>query len=287
MLIDVTTYYLEMTHPDDLRPKPPVDGDLALLQAQVPCPELNRFLYTAVGGDWYWIDRLAWTYEQWLAWLQRPAVETWVAYVSGTPAGYFELEAQAEGNVELTYFGLLPQCIGQGWGGPLLTAAIERAWRLSASRVWVHTCSLGHPSAMANYTARGFRLFRQECQAEDLPERAPAGRIRMEPAGPLSAFSPSAGRISLSRALGSEAAGSTSTRRFSPMTAELKIRSRPRSWSSRRTSASRRPRYPASSAACAAFGPPAAASPRASTMRTDSAVRRGRRAADERRWNVI
>ncbi len=27
------------------------------------CPELNRFFYKAIGGDWYWIDRLPWTYE--------------------------------------------------------------------------------------------------------------------------------------------------------------------------------------------------------------------------------
>src|SRR4030095_14361795 len=54
-------------------------------------------------------------------------------------------------------FGLLPEFIGRGLGGPLLTSAIEEAWRTSpsASRVWVHTCNLDHPSALGNYQARG------------------------------------------------------------------------------------------------------------------------------------
>jgi GNAT superfamily N-acetyltransferase len=173
MIVNVTTYYLEMTDPNDLRPKRMTYEDLDIRQAKVPSPELNRFLYTAVGGDWYWIDRLPWTYQQWLDWLDRPEVQTWVAYVSGTPAGYFELEAQPERNVELAYFGLLPQFTGKGLGGQVLTAAIERAWHLSASRVWVHTCSLDHPSALANYRARGFRVFREETRAQDLPEQTP------------------------------------------------------------------------------------------------------------------
>ena len=45
--------------------------------------------------------------------------------VAGTPAGYFELEAQERGNVEIAYFGLLPRFIGRGLGGALLTATVE------------------------------------------------------------------------------------------------------------------------------------------------------------------
>ena len=173
MKVDVTTYYLEMTDPQELCAKPLLRQDVDIKQAQVPCPELNRFLYTAVGGDWYWIDRLPWTYAQWREWVEQPTLETWIAYVAGTPAGYFELEAQAEGNVELVYFGLLPQFIGTGLGGPLLTVAIERAWHMGASRLWVHTCTLDHPGALANYCARGFRLYHEETHPLELPEHSP------------------------------------------------------------------------------------------------------------------
>ena len=94
-----------------------------------------------------------------------------MASVSGTPAGYFELETQAGGNAEIAYFDLLPQFIGRGLGGALLTATVERAWAIGASRVWVHTCSLDHPNALPGYQARGFRVFYIVHAEQDLPER--------------------------------------------------------------------------------------------------------------------
>jgi len=76
--VDVTTWSLEMTTPSELRPSlepaPPVE----IRRATVVSPELGRFLYTAAGGNWYWIDRLSWSYEQWLERLSHPRVETWV-----------------------------------------------------------------------------------------------------------------------------------------------------------------------------------------------------------------
>jgi GNAT superfamily N-acetyltransferase len=173
MRVKVTTWHLEMTDPAALRPAcgKPENGELH--QAKVPCPELNRFLYTAVGGDWHWIDRLGWTYERWRQWVDRPELETWVAYLDGTPAGYFELEAQAGGSVEVAYFGLLPAFVGRGLGGWLLTAAIERAWQTGARRVWLHTCTLDHPRALANYQARGMWLFKEEVKEVELPDQLP------------------------------------------------------------------------------------------------------------------
>jgi GNAT superfamily N-acetyltransferase len=141
-----------------------------LVQARIPSPELNRFFYTAVGARWTWYTRLPWSRAQWLAYLDRPELETWVAYVSGTPAGYFELERQAGDSVEIAYFGLLPSFIGKGIGGRLLTVAVERAWAMGAKRVWLHTCDLDHPRALANYQARGFTVFKVERQLEQIPD---------------------------------------------------------------------------------------------------------------------
>ncbi len=169
----VTTFYLEMTSPDELRPSGALVRDLSIQRAIVVSPELNRFLYTAVGGDWFWLDRLGWNYERWLGYLDRPELETWVAYIEGTPAGYFELELQEEGNVELAYFGLLPQFIGLGIGGLLLTKAVERAWEIGANRVWVHTCTLDGPRALASYKARGFRIYKEETLETDIPDSSP------------------------------------------------------------------------------------------------------------------
>jgi GNAT superfamily N-acetyltransferase len=166
----VTTTSLEMTRRSQLRPAAPARTALTLVRAEIPLPELNRFLYAAVGARWWWYTRLSWDHARWLAYLDRPDLETWVAYVSGTPAGYFELERQDAGSVEIAYFGLLPAFIGQGIGAPLLTAAISRAWDMGAARVWVHTCDLDHPAALPNYLARGLRVFRVQEQVEELPD---------------------------------------------------------------------------------------------------------------------
>jgi GNAT superfamily N-acetyltransferase len=143
---------------------------MEIVRAEDPCPELNRFLYTAVGADWWWYSRLPWVYARWLAYLNRPELETWVAFVCGTPAGYFELERQAADHVEIAYFGLLPRFIGKGLGAHLLTVATRRAWDMGASRVWVHTYDLDHPRALANYRARGFKVFHVESRIEHLPD---------------------------------------------------------------------------------------------------------------------
>ena len=173
MITSVATYHLEMTDPSALRPKPNQIEGLTFNQVLQPTPEFNRFLYTAVGGDWYWIDRLPWTYRQWQDLVGRPEFQTWVAYVSGSPAGYVELESQSGGDVEIVSFGLLPSYIGRGLGGHFLTVAIEKAWQTGASRVWLHTCSLDHPNALANYRARGLQVFREETASEEIPDRTP------------------------------------------------------------------------------------------------------------------
>ena len=175
MKVPVTTTSLEMVSRAALRPATRMPDDLLLVRASLPSPELNRSLYTGIGGDWYWLDRLPWTWEQWMAWLSRPEVETWVAHQAGTPVGYFELELQPEGSVEIAYFGVLPQFAGKGIGGYLLTQAVDRAWAMRSGirRVWVHTCTLDHPGALPNYLARGFRVFKEEEHPVSLPDVPP------------------------------------------------------------------------------------------------------------------
>ncbi|HVT35941.1 MAG TPA: GNAT family N-acetyltransferase [Nevskiaceae bacterium] len=156
----VTTWHLEQTDPAQLRRARVPEPAPMVMQAREPLPELNRFLYSAVGGDWHWIDRLSWSHARWLEYLSRPQVQTWVLYVDGTPAGYVELEQQEQGNVELAYFGLIGKFIGRGLGGHLLTRGIEQAWAMPGTRrVWVHTCTLDGEHALANYQARGMRLY--------------------------------------------------------------------------------------------------------------------------------
>lgn len=173
MQVEVTTWYLEMLSPDQLIPKDASNPDLSILHAAIPSPEFSRFLYTSVGANWYWCDRLSWSDDQWYSYLARPEVQTWVAYVAGTPAGYVELEAQPGQNVEIVYFGLLPLFIGQGIGGHLLSVGTQHAWAMGAKRVWVHTCSLDSPHALRNYQRRGFQVYEAIAQSQTLPETPP------------------------------------------------------------------------------------------------------------------
>ena len=167
--ISVTTYYLEMHAASDVRPKRSPRADLALVRILPAMPELNRFFYTSVGGNWHWNDRLPWSYQRWLDYLDRAELETWMLSASGVPAGYYELEAQPGGDVEVAYFGLLPLFVAGGLGGHLLTCAIERSWAMGARRVWVHTCTLDHPKARANYQARGMSLYKEETKLVEIP----------------------------------------------------------------------------------------------------------------------
>ncbi|MEU3448019.1 GNAT family N-acetyltransferase [Streptomyces thermolilacinus] len=166
--IDVTTWYLEQTSPGDLRPAAAPEGDdVRIVRAEVPSPEFSRFLYCSVGGDVSWVDRLGLSYAQWREILERPGVETWVAYEKGTPAGFIELDPQDEGVVEIMYFGLIPAFRGRRIGGHLLSYGTARAWDLAdrwpgrapTKRVRLNTCSLDGEHALANYQRRGFRLY--------------------------------------------------------------------------------------------------------------------------------
>lgn len=154
---EVLVTELELTSPDQLRPTPPPPRAPDLVRAESPAPELSRFFYRAVGGDWYWLDRLDWTLAQWDEWVRLPGHALWTCWLDGAPVGYVELQTDAPDSVEIAYFGLLPAYVGRGLGGWLLTQAVERAWDVpGTTRVWLHTCELDSPAALPNYRARGF-----------------------------------------------------------------------------------------------------------------------------------
>jgi len=122
-------------------------------------------LYQLVGEDWDWVDKHAWSDEAWRSYAENDNLRTWVAYCKGSPAGYYELQQQQNGDVEIAYFGLASRFIGRGFGGYLLSEAIAFAWA-GTRRVWVHTCTLDHPRALQNYKARGLEVYRVETTEE-------------------------------------------------------------------------------------------------------------------------
>lgn len=162
--LDVTITYLEMrqsparppAHPPRLREK------IALLRAERPTVDFYRFLYNAVGGPWRWYERNAFTDDELTAIVHDERVEIYVLYVGGTPAGYAEIDFRDPSDVELAYFGLVPDYIGHGLGRYMLDWAVDTAWARAPERLWVNTCTLDHPSALAIYQKAGFEPYDQK-----------------------------------------------------------------------------------------------------------------------------
>lgn len=151
-----------MTNPADLRGVSFSDPS-ARVERRSPCPvALYRRLYKEVGEDWYWHSRLEMSDDELAAHLAQPNVSVFELMVGHESAGYFELKCHADGSVEIEYFGLTPRFMGRRLGGALLTRAVEEAFRLGASRVWLHTCTLDSDHALPNYKARGFQSFKTE-----------------------------------------------------------------------------------------------------------------------------
>jgi GNAT superfamily N-acetyltransferase len=159
--VTVITTYLEMCSRDEFRPKPVGDSRFWIRELAVKQWQYNRFMYRLVGASWAWKDKEQWSDQQWRDYAEAENLRTFGAYVGGSPAGYYELRREG-GDVQIAYFGLTPQFVGQGFGAALLTSAIEEAWRWGARRVWVHTCTLDHPAALRNYQARGMRIYKTE-----------------------------------------------------------------------------------------------------------------------------
>ena len=163
------TWVLEIQAPSELQPKRCNRDDLAVRQVLPVCPEFNWFLHQAVGAEFRWGGREGWGEADWTEYVSRPQLQTWVAYLSGTPAGYGELEKLPDDSVHIHCFGLLRRFFGTGIGGHLLTECVLRAWDMGANRVWLATCSHDHPHAMRNYHARGFRMVEERTGLTNRP----------------------------------------------------------------------------------------------------------------------
>lgn len=157
-----TIFHLKMNERGDFLPGRTPSG-FRVEAVEPPDPERNRELYRAVGDHWKWTDKLAWSDDDWREYVLQGKLSTYLGCLDGREIGYFELEAQDVGNVEITYFGLFPEHIGKGLGGALLSAAVEIAWGLpETKRIWVHTCTDDHEHALSNYLKRGFSIFKTE-----------------------------------------------------------------------------------------------------------------------------
>ncbi len=160
----VQVWSLHMLSPHWIRPAPARVNEWTLQLVVEDKAAMSSRMYREVGGGWSWVDRADWQDADWRGWVQRPGHSLTVALVAGECAGYVELDRLGPA-VEIAYFGLLAPWQGIGLGGWLLTQALYAAWAQPGVQcVWVHTCELDAPGALANYQARGMRIYRTDVE---------------------------------------------------------------------------------------------------------------------------
>ena len=121
------TTYLEMRSRDQLRPKR-ADARFQVREKRDRDWRFNRDLYFRVGEQWDWIDKRPWTDEQWKEYATAASCAPLPDIMMTCSPVIMNCVGTADGGIEIAYFGLLPELIGRGLGGALLTSAIEEAW---------------------------------------------------------------------------------------------------------------------------------------------------------------
>lgn len=163
MTKEILRKYLEIKSLKDLNEVIAPNSDYLLKLVDQKDFQLNKFFYKQIGRKYNWIDRLSWTDQNWISYINNKNLLTFVLYYKKDIVGYFELifhESKKE--AEIAYFGILEEYFGKKIGGFLLSEAIKRSFLLDIKRVWVHTCSLDHKHALQNYLSRGLKIFKSE-----------------------------------------------------------------------------------------------------------------------------
>jgi GNAT superfamily N-acetyltransferase len=139
------------------RPRPMPSSPLRLVRWPAPRAEAYRALFRRVGAPWLWFSRLLPDDDALLAAIRDPAVEVYAAADrNGVEVGLLELDFRTAATCELSYLALIPELTGKGHGRWLIAHALALAWRKGIESVWVHTCTLDQPAALAFYRRAGF-----------------------------------------------------------------------------------------------------------------------------------
>lgn len=159
--------HLEMFAPPTCRDDPP--GAWALRNVDAPELDWYRDLFRRVGEEWLWFSRARMNDAELAAIIRTPGIEVYALVADGHDEGLLELDFREPGQCELVYFGVTASLIGTGAARFLMNRALEIAWSRDLRRVWVHTCTFDHPSAVAFYQRSGFRAFRRQVEIADDP----------------------------------------------------------------------------------------------------------------------
>lgn len=160
---------LEMFARPSERPDP--EGMEAFSLDPIDGGDVERYLdiYRLLGERWMWFSRLVKPRDELQAILSDPAVDLYAVRFEGRDVGLLELDFRVAGEGEIAFFGLDEPVVGKGAGRWLMNRALALAWAKPISRLWVHTCTLDHPAALAFYQRSGFAVFMRGIEIDDDP----------------------------------------------------------------------------------------------------------------------
>jgi len=159
--IAVQTFFLEQKQPfKDLNVQA-VSG-FRILQMPEFKVEFYLYLFNLVGETWGWTGSLLLSETELQAKLERNKV--FVAYLNAAPVGFFELEPKNSDELEILYFGLIPETTGRGLGRILMQSVFDFAEEQNTSTLSLHTCIYDSPSARAFYNKSGFKFVKESLE---------------------------------------------------------------------------------------------------------------------------
>ena len=163
MIQTVERNYLEINSLKELKEGQKLSGEYSIKLIDPINFQLNKFFYKNIGKKHRWVDRLVWTDNQWINFVEDKKVDTFMLKKANDIAGYFELIYHNDSNeIEIAYLGLLEEYLNKKLGSFLLHSALKKSFLKNPKRVWVHTCSLDHKNALKNYLSRGMKVFKEE-----------------------------------------------------------------------------------------------------------------------------
>jgi ribosomal protein S18 acetylase RimI-like enzyme len=161
--LKVKRNYLEINNLKELKEVKEISENYSVKLLNPTNFQLNKFFYKNVGKKHQWVDRLIWTETQWIDYVSKKNVKTYIFKNGDNLAGFFELIYYVEKKeTEIAYFGLLEEFQNKKLGSYLLSEAIKKSFLENINRVWLHTCSLDHKNALNNYISRGMKIFKTE-----------------------------------------------------------------------------------------------------------------------------
>jgi GNAT superfamily N-acetyltransferase len=159
--------YLEMRAPHPVATAP--KADFAIRKIAAPDNQWYRRIFRAVGEPWLWFSRLQLSDEDLHAIIGDPAVDIFALSADGVDKGLLEFDGRKFPNIEVAFFGVTLDLVGKGAGAALMAHGLEFEWKRGPQRIWLHTCTADHPSALRFYQKFGFVPYKRGLEIADDP----------------------------------------------------------------------------------------------------------------------